>query len=170
MAEWRIEPLARDHDRQNFACGHESLDDFLKTRAGQHQRKRMSRTYVAVRPDERRVFGYYSLAVQHIEPGDLPPATAKKLPRHPVPAALLARLAVDSSAQGRGLGAVLVRNALTRCLTLADQVGLFAVVVDAIDDPAADFYARIGFLPLGGGARRLFLPIETLEKGLGKGR
>ena len=165
MADWRIEPLGRDHDRQAFACGHESLDEFLKARAGQHQRKRMSRTYVAVRPGERRVLGYYSLAVQHVEPGDLPAALARKLPRHPIPAALLARLAVDSSTQGQGLGAALLRNALTRCVGLADQIGLFAVVVDAIDAAAARFYTRFGFLPLGGDARRLYLPVETIEKG-----
>ena len=168
MVRWLVQPLRPDHDRSAFACGQDPLDDFLKARAGQYARRDLARTYVAVRVDEVEVLGYYSLAAGGIDLGQLPAALAKKLPRHPIPAILLARLAVDSTVQGQGLGGFILKDALIRCYRLADQIGIFAVVVDAIDEAAVSFYGRFGFTPLTGDPRRLCLPIDSIEKGLGR--
>src|SRR5947209_12357325 len=90
--EWRIEPLDRSHERGEFCCGTTSLDTFLHSLVSQYERRKLGRTYVAVRPGEKRVFGYYTLAAGSLSFQHLPAKVAKKLPKHPVPVALLARL------------------------------------------------------------------------------
>src|SRR5438067_13740084 len=97
MAEWLITALTTDHDRSQFSCGQPSLDRFLKESARQNQDKDVSRTFVLVRQGEARVYGYYTLAAGQIERESLPPKVSKKLPRYPVPVAVLGRLAVDQS-------------------------------------------------------------------------
>jgi GNAT superfamily N-acetyltransferase len=167
VADWRIEGLERAHDRAAFSCGKPPLDQFIQRLVGQYEKRNLGRTYVAVRSGEKRVIGYYTLAAGSIAFQNLPEPTARKLPRHPAPVILLARLAVDGSAQGQGLGAALLIDALSRCLTIADKVGVHAVDVDAIDEQAADFYARFGFSPLPDDALHLFLPIATIRDGFG---
>jgi GNAT superfamily N-acetyltransferase len=167
MADWVIEPLARDHIRDGFDCGKPSLTEFLHTLAGQYERRGAGRTYVALPMGQRVVVGYYTLAASSIELGRLPPKVSKKLPRHPVPAILLGRLAVDRTAQGRGLGAHLLIDAATRCARTAGDIGVFALATTAIDDEAARFYTRFGFIPLEDDPRYLYLPVETIQKLLG---
>src|SRR5438128_11950451 len=105
MDEWLIEPFDRAHERDAFASGKEPLDQFLRSFVGQYERRNLGRTYVAVRPGQKKVFGYYTLSSGAISIHVLPGRAAKKLPRHAVPAALLGRLAVDRAERGRGLGA-----------------------------------------------------------------
>jgi GNAT superfamily N-acetyltransferase len=167
VVDWRIERLERGHDRAGFSCGKPPLDQFIQRLVGQYEKRNLGRTYVAVRPGEMRVIGYYTLASGSIAFQKLPEPTARKLPRHPAPVILLARLAVDLSAQGRGLGAALLIDALSRCLTIADKVGVHEVEVDAIDERASDFYARFGFSPLPDDALHLFLPTATIRDALG---
>ncbi len=116
MDDWRIELLDPTHDRSGFRCGKPSLDEFLRSLVSQYEKRRLGRTYVAVLPNDRRVYGYYTLAAGSALIQHLPPKAARKLPKHPVPVALLGRLAVDQAAQGRGLGARLLIDALRRCL------------------------------------------------------
>jgi GNAT superfamily N-acetyltransferase len=168
MDEWQIEPFDRSHDRGEFSCGKAPLDDFLRTLAGQYERKKYGRTYFAVRPGEKRVFGYYTLASGAVPFQHLPPKAAKKLPKHPVPVALLGRLAVDQAAQGQGLGAILLRDALRRCLALSRALGIYAIEVDAIDESAKRFYEKFGFVPLLDRDHHLHLPLTTLEGVLGE--
>jgi predicted N-acetyltransferase YhbS len=108
------------------------------------------------------VLGYYTLASSAIVVGGLPKELAKKLPKHPVPVVLLARLALDRSMNGRGMGAFLLRDALTRSLDLTEDLGIHAVVVDALDSAAKAFYKRFGFLALTDTEMRFFLPIGTI--------
>ena len=168
MADWRIERLNRTHERGEFCCGKAPLDEFLRSLVSQYEKRNLGRTYVAVAEGEKRVYGYYTLASSAVPFAHVPPKTARKLPRHPVPVALLARLAVDQAAQGKGLGAELLMDALRRCRGLAAALGIFAVEVLAIDDEARRFYEKYGFTPLLDDERHLYLPKKTLETALGE--
>jgi GNAT superfamily N-acetyltransferase len=167
MSEWSVEALDRSHERGEFACGKVPLDNFLHSLVSQYEKRRLGRTYVVVRPGEKRILGYYTLASGAISFETLPQPAAKKLPRHPVPVILLARLALDQSVQGQGLGGFLMADALRRCLSLAEQLGVYAVEVDAIDGQAKAFYERYGFVALEDNPLHLFLPISTVEGGFG---
>jgi GNAT superfamily N-acetyltransferase len=156
--------LDRTHERAEFSCGKGPLDYFLRSLVSQYEKRRLGRTYVVVRPGEKRVLGYYTLASGAVSFETLPDEAAKKLPRHPVPVILLARLAVDQCAQGQGLGGFLLVDALRRSMHLAEQLGVHAVQVDAIDEDARAFYQRFGFLPLRDNALHLYLPIATVEQ------
>jgi GNAT superfamily N-acetyltransferase len=170
MAEWQIEPLNRAHRREEFCCGKTPLDDFLRSRVTQYEKRRLGRTYVAVRPGEKRILGYYTLASAALALPAIPPAAAKKLPRHAVPAALLARLAVDQSVQGKGLGKELLVDAMKRSLDLSARIGIHAVAVEAIDDSAKKWYLKYGFLQLLDHEMHLYLPLASIEAALQGGQ
>ena len=163
MADWRIERLDRSHARGEFCCGKAPLDEFLRSLVSQYEKRSLGRTYVAVKEGEKKVYGYYTLASSAVPFANLPTKIARKLPRHPLPVALLARLAVDQAAQGRGLGSELLMDALRRCLELSGRLGIFAVEVLAIDDEARKFYLKYGFTPLADDERHLYLSIKTIE-------
>lgn len=161
MTGWRIRTLDNEVDRTTFSCGQASLDRFLKESARQNQDKGASRTFVLLRDGEVRVFGYYTLAAGQVNTTDLPPKVAKKLPKYPVPVAMLGRLAVDSSVQGLRLGEMLLVDAIRRTLGASEAVGMFALVVDALDDRAAQFYTHYGFERFPDRQDRLFLPLDV---------
>lgn len=169
MPAWTIQRLAKGHDRSSFDCGKPPLSEWIQRYAGQYEKRDLARTYVAVRPGESCVLGYYALANCHLRHDVLPPARSKGLPgRLDVPAALLGRLAVDRSVQGQGLGDVLLIDALRRVQHLADQIGILAVVVEAIDDQAQGYYRHKGFEELLDDPRHLFLPMGVVRQlGLG---
>ncbi len=167
MAEWQIEPLGRDHFRGAFSCGKPPLDDFIRRLVSQYEKRNLGRTYVAVQSGEKRVCGYYTLASGAVAFEKLPEASARKLPKHPVPVVLLARLAVDQTVQGQRLGEALLVDALSRCLQLADKLGIYAIQVDAIDQQARAFYEKYGFVPLLDNELHLFLPVSTIREGMG---
>ena len=163
MADWQIERLERGHVRDAFSCGKPPLDEFIHRLVSQYEKRNLGRTYVAVRPGEKQVLGYYTLASGSIPFQNIPEPSARKLPRHPVPVILLARLAVDQSVQGQGWGEGLLIDALQRGLGLADTLGIHAVEVDAIDQQAKAFYEKYGFVPLLDNEFHLFLPIATIQ-------
>ena len=167
MAGFVIEPLGSSHDRGGFSCGVESLDRYFKQQATQDIRRRASACFVAVDEDEAvgRIAGYYTLAAGGVPLNDLPEELARKLPRYPsVPVARLGRLAVDRAYHGRKLGAALLWDAGLRALR--SEVVAFALVVDAIDEAAANFYRHHGFVPLSGHALPLALPLATFARAL----
>jgi predicted GNAT family N-acyltransferase len=164
MAEWEIQPLNRSHDRTTFASGNDSLDDWLKNRAGQWDRKQLSRCYVAVRSAEARVLGYYAISSHHVSYESLPADQAKGLPRIDIPVVLLGRLAVDHSVRGQGLGRLLLVDALRRAEYAAELLGIRAVEVDASDPIARQFYLKYGFASLTDDLDHLFLPMSTIQK------
>lgn len=150
----RIEPLSDRHDRGAFACGVEALDRYLQRQAGQDLRRGIASVYVAVEAERpRRVLGYFTLSATVIAPGDLPVELARRLPRQPVPAALIGRLAVDRNIARRGLGSVLLADAIQRAMVAAKNVAMWAIAVDPIDDAARQFYSAFGFRTLEGSAR-----------------
>lgn len=161
-SEFVIEALNRSHNRTAFNCGIESLDGYLKCQANQDIKRRVSRLFVArSRQDKTRVLGYYTLSTLSIDLSILPEKVAKKLPRHPIPAALIGRLAVDLSAQGQGIGKMLLSNAIKRTLAVSDDIAIYALVVDAINQEAEFFYKRYGFSRLAHSGSRLFLPLKS---------
>jgi len=159
-----IQPLGVQHDRQAFVCGIVALDAYLHKQAGQDVKRRVSRVFVATEDAAAcRIAGYYTLSSLSIDLGQLPDALARKLPRHPIPAALLGRLAVAQTAQGRGIGKMLLADALKRTLMVSEQIGIHALVVDAIDERAQTFYQRFGFAPMASASRRrLYLPLKSI--------
>jgi GNAT superfamily N-acetyltransferase len=162
---WEVVPYTRQHDRTGFDCSKEPLNRFLHQQVTQYEKRNLGRTYVLVEPGQTRVLGYYTLAASQVSLDDLPEDQAKKLSRHPVPVILLGRLAVDQSLQGQGAGKMLLHDALQRCVSVAEQIGSFAVFVEAIDDEAAKFYQRYGFQPFREQPLKLFLSISTLQQG-----
>jgi GNAT superfamily N-acetyltransferase len=165
MMAWRVEPLRRDHDRAQFGCGEPALDEYLTRFARQNQESGVTRTFVAVSDAEpARVLGYYSLAVGAIEKANLPPAAARRFPNFPLPVARLARLAVDCSQQGKGLGEDLLLDALSRSLRVADDIGIAAVLIDAKHERAKAFYARYEFDALPDHPLTLWLSLPALRR------
>jgi predicted GNAT family N-acyltransferase len=157
----RIVLLDAQHDRGGFTCGVESLDRYVKTQAGQDVRRKANAVFVLTTIAEpARILGYYTLCAMGVAHGDVPEAARKHIPRYPlVSATLIGRLAVATTHQGQRLGAVLLADALHCAFNSARTVGSSMVVVDALDDRAAGFYAAHGFVRLPG-SMRLVLPMQ----------
>jgi GNAT superfamily N-acetyltransferase len=160
----KIEPLSEHHDRRTFSCGEAELDDYFRRRAGQDERRNVARVFVAV-SDDIGVAGFYSLSTCAINPGQLPEQIARKLPHYDtIPAALIGRLARDLPARGQGVGELLVADAIKRVLRVDRSMAIWAILVDAKNRRAADFYQRIGFTAFPSRPSRLFLPTATARK------
>ena len=160
-------PIRPEDDVSRFDCGRSSLDDFLRRRAVRNE-GRASRTYVvraAAGADDWAVVAYYALAAGAARLAEMPKALTRNMP-DPMPLMILGRLAVDRRHKGRGLGRAMLKEALQRALEASRLVGARALVVHAIDDEAAAFYARYGFQPFPAGGRTLWLPMETIAAAL----
>ena len=160
----RIEPLGPQHDRAAFACGEPALDTYLQRQASQDVRRRVAQVFVAIGDAPDQIAGYYTLSAASFQKEELPPAQAKRLPHYPVTAAVLGRLAIDVAQQGRGLGELLLLDAVHRVVRASEAMAVYAVVVDAKNERAKHFYERYGFLSFASDRRRLFLPLETFRK------
>jgi len=143
-----IEPLSAAHDREAFDCGEAALSDYLRRYARQDETRGVGRTFVAVPEGERRVVGFYTLCAGSVSFSDVPEHLRERLPRYPIPVALLARLATCRSVQGQGLGEALLFDALARIVRIADELGVVAVEVQAKDDKVRGFYLKYGLWPL----------------------
>lgn len=165
--DWREEPIAARHDRKSFDCGTPDLNDYLDRYARQNHRRGGAKTFVAVSADEpKRILGYYTLSPGAIEFARVPEAVRSGLGRYEVPVFRLARLAVDASVQGRGLGGQLLMAAGQRCLAVAAEVGGVALAIDAKDDRAARWYEGFGALALLDSPRQLVLPLATIAEAI----
>jgi GNAT superfamily N-acetyltransferase len=151
--------LSRDHDRNGFRCGVEALDRYLREFAFQDIKRRVAGCFVML-DDADEIAGFYTLAATSVPLNLLPKAVTKKLPRYPVlPAMLIGRLAVAMKRQGQGLGRALIADAIIR--TEGFRIGAYALIVDAKDERACDFYAANGFASIPDEAQRMFLPMAT---------
>ncbi len=163
-SRWFIERISKTHERDSFDCGNGRLNDFLESFAQEHDRKEISRTYVAVRPGDPAIKGYYTVRNRHVEIRDLPEEVKRGLPRYPVPVVHLARLAVSEDAQGSGLGACLLVSALQLALAVSGKIDAHAVEVVAKDDRARTFYEKYGFKGLPQDRLYLYLPMPVLKR------
>lgn len=164
MALSAPEPITVAHDVSQFSCGKPALDHWLKTRALSNQQKGF--TAVLVVHDAGRVVGYYGLAPTAVVPSVMPRSIRTGQPPDPVPSLLLGQLATDEAWGGQGIGTGLVKHALQRCVQAAALIGGRALVVNAIDDEAAWFWQRRGFLPSGDDPLVLFRSVADIAASL----
>jgi len=157
-------PLTAAHDFQQFSCGKVALDDWLHLRALKAE-ARSARTYVTCVGDTSVVAGYYSFAAGGVRMDEIPKKMRRNMPQI-VPVTILARLAVDARYRGMGIGKGLLKDGLRRALQASQIVGSTAVLVHAIDDEAAAYYAGFGFQEFPDASRTLFLPMHTIAAAL----
>lgn len=157
-----VEKIRFDHDTESFQCGYPELERFLKRYAVVNQKAGTAQTYVVCRGN--RVVGYYSLAAGSMAHQDVPERIGQGLARHRVPLMILARLAVDSREQGKGLGAALLKDAMLRTLHAADILGIRAILVHAKDDNAKLFYERFNFRPSPTDPHHLYCLVKDIKR------
>jgi GNAT superfamily N-acetyltransferase len=149
------------HERASFTCGVESLDQYFRSRARQDRDKYAAAVFVMA--EGPSVIGYYTLSSYTINPGELPDGLVRKLPRYPnLPATLIGRLAVDERYHGKGFGEELLLDALQRCFATTSEVGSLAVVVEAENKNAIQFYQCYGFIQFPDHEDKLFLLMPTV--------
>jgi GNAT superfamily N-acetyltransferase len=157
-----VVPLGAGHDRLNFNCGNASLDQYLGQQAGQDNRRDLARVWVAVGDDNpATILGYFTLSATSVSREGFPEDLGKRLPKYPIPAALIGRLAIDRSHAGMGLGGALLGRAIAMLLGACRTIALTVVVVDPIDGRTAAFYRRFGFTAFGSAQGRMFLTIAA---------
>ncbi len=162
--DWQIQGLARSHRRDAFDCGSEDLNTYIRKYAWQNSKHDVCRVFVATYPEEELIRGFYTLSSSSVGHQDLPEDARKRLPRYPIPTALIGRLAVDHSAQGRGLGRELLMDGLYRVVRASEELGIHAIEVDAKDSKAQAFYAKYGFASLLDEPRHMFLSLKAAKK------
>ncbi|MDO9010930.1 MAG: GNAT family N-acetyltransferase [Gallionella sp.] len=161
----QVIPFNASVRRDTFDCGEPALNHYLQHLAGQHSRKNVSRTFIALTRDT--LAGFYSLSMAESQLAELPDQTRHKLPRqYPVPVARLSRLAVDKTFQGQRIGEILLMNALARCARIAGEIGTVGVIVDAKHDRAQRFYLKYGFTPYTTKPLTLFIPMRMVMQSL----
>jgi len=162
--EYTIEPWSGDlRDlRGSFDCGAKDLNSWLKRQASQDISKRACALFAALNPEKDRIAGFYTLAMYSVNLPDIPPEIHKKLPKYPlVPAFLLGRLAVDLNFRGKGVGELLLLDAMKR--SLDNEIAWWAMIVHSKEE-SRSFYLRYGFCSFDDEKYRLFLPHETIRK------
>ena len=164
-SNWTVEPLSARHDRAAFDCGVQDLNVYLQRFARQNQSTGISQHFVAVeQAGSPQILGYYALSAGAVDFDEVPDALKKRLPRYPIPVAHIGRLAVDRHSAGHGLGSWLLIDALARTVRVAEQLGIHAVEVVAINHKARRFCQKYGFQSLRDDPRHLYLPISVVRK------
>jgi GNAT superfamily N-acetyltransferase len=164
------EALTKADVDAGFDCGEPALDEYFRRHALGNSERGIGRAFVLRSPDGDGmlppIIGFYTLSMAHLERESLPDVHRKKLPRYPMPVALIGRLAVDRKAQGAGFGRALLRDAIDRVVNVSSAIGCLGLIVDAKNEAAETFYRGNGFLPVGsssGWPRRLFRAIDSLR-------
>lgn len=159
------EPLDPKHNRNDFSCGKELLDNYFWRQAKQDVKRKLSACFVAVDKETDKITGYYTLSSSSISNDLIPDSFKKKLPKSysSIPTILLGRLAIDMDFQGKGIGRILLIDSLKRCSETSDTVGTFAVIVDPLDDEAERFYEKYGFIKLPDSGKML-IPMKTIKE------
>jgi GNAT superfamily N-acetyltransferase len=167
LPDWREEPIAKNHDRSSFDCGEPALNEFLRRHARQSHDKGATKTFLAIsNSDDKTILGFYSLCPASLAYLRAPDVVRQGLARHDVPVFRLARLGVNRTVQGHGLGGQLLLAAGRRCLRVATEVGGVALLIDAKSERAANWYASYGAVPLADAPLSLVLPLATIQAAL----
>ena len=159
-----FELLSRHHDRKGFDCGTPSLNDFLVRQAKQNADRNVGVTHVAVeKTGNAKILAYYTLVTRVVDTSVVP---SKKLPSGEIGVVLLGRLAVDLSMQGKGLGRHCVTRAILQVERAARDIGIHALVLDAKDERAQNWYLGLnfGFEVLIDDPNHLFLSVSTIRQ------
>ena len=163
VASLSFAPLG-DHDLTGFSCGQPDLDRYLRTQARQDAKRRVAAPFVMTNSGGQ-ILGYYTLSAYGVRLTELPDSLVAKLPKYPLlPATLLGRLAISQAHRGQKLGRLLLMDALWRSWKNSSEIASVAVVAEAIDDSARQFYVHHEFLPLAGQPNRLFIAMSTLDE------
>lgn len=159
------EVLNKSHVCDDFTCGEELLDNYLKRQASQDVRKKLAACFVLIKKETNVIQGYYTLSNNSIPQELIPEDFKKHFPKsyHSIPATLLGRLAVDKNFMGQGIGELLLVDALKKSYEISKVIGSYAVVTDPINEKAENFYLKYGFqkLPDSG---KMFLPMKTISQ------
>lgn len=156
---------SKKHQRENFDCGIESLNKYIKKVASQDLKRKAATVFVLIDSIEPNVIAYYTLSSFSLELAEIEPIWAKKLPRYPLlPATMLGRLAVDQKYRGKGLGQLMLVDAMKKSYQASQQIASVALLVEAIDERAVEFYQKFGFMDFQSSRQRLYLPMKTIEK------
>ena len=160
-----IELLDKKHHLSDFDCGKDLLNNYLKNQAGQDIKRKLSACFVLAEKESNGIQGYYTLSNNSIPLSCFPEKIKKKLPGSydSIPTTLLGRLAIDKNCQGKGLGKILLIDALKRSYEISKEIGSFAVVVDPIDKEAGLFYEKYDFIKLPD-SEKMFIAIRTLKE------
>ena len=164
MTLYVIRAFDRAVDTASFRCGQLALEAYIHRYASQDVRRNVARVFIATpENDTQRVAGFFTLSAGSVSCAEVPASLAKKLPRYPVPNALVGRLAVATDFQKQGLGAILLADACQKVVRVNETVAVAGIVVDAKDAVAASFYQHFGFLPMPGQPQRLLLPVTAIR-------
>jgi GNAT superfamily N-acetyltransferase len=158
---YRIQTFDKTFETNQFCCGSQDLDNYIRRYASQDMKRNLTRVFVATPQNSNTLAGFFTLSAGSVNCSDLPVELAKKIPRYPIPIALLGRLAVDKSFQGKGLGSILLAEACQKVAQANTVLAIAGIMVDAKDQISASFYQHFGFQPLPENAERLFLPINV---------
>ena len=161
MSKYLIIPFNRTYTRDNFNCGIEELNQYLKKYASQDIKRRIAQIFIILPSNSEEIIGFYSLSASAISVSSLPEKIKKKLPKYPVPVSLLGRLAVDLNYQRQGIGGLLLADAIKRVVKASEIIAIYALVVSAKNETAKNFYLRYGFIELLDSNNHLFLPLKT---------
>lgn len=161
---YQIRSLDATVDKTSFQCGSEPLNEYIRRYASQDVRKNVTRVFVATpENDPQNLAGFFTLSAGSVSCSSLPEALARKLPRYPIPVALIGRLAVDNQFQGKGLGSILLADACHKISQASAVPAVAGIIVDAKDQKAISFYEHFGFISLPGQADRLLLPASAFQ-------
>ena len=167
VSAWHEEAIAKAHDRKAFDCGDDALNTFLLRFARQGHEQNAVKTFCAIADDTpNKVLGFYSITPASVAHDAVPPAMTKGLARHRIPGFLLARLAVDKTVAGRGLGGQLLLAAALRCLRVTAEVGGVLMIIEAKNERVAQWYAGFGAEPLADQSLTLVAPLATFAAAL----
>ena len=160
-----IELLDKKHNRNDFDCGKELLNNYLKNQAGQDIKRKLSACFVLIEEETNNIQGYYTLSNNSIPLSSFPEQIKKKLPESyvSVPTTLLGRLVIDKNCQGKGFGRILLIDALKRSYPISKEIGSIAVVVDPIDREAELFYEKYDFIKLPD-SEKMLIATKTLKE------
>lgn len=160
-----IKILESKHNKKDFDCGKDLLNTYLKNQAGQDIKRKLSGCFVLLDNATDTICGYYTLSNNSIPLSSLPNEIQKKLPKSytSIPTTLLGRLAIDLKFQGKGIGKILLVDALKRSYEISKEIGSYAIVVDPIDEDAVKFYQKYDFIPLPDSGK-MFITINTLKQ------
>lgn len=159
------EPLDSKHNRNDFSCGKDLLDNYFWRQAKQDVKRKLLACFVLLDKETEKISGYYTLSSNSITNDLVPDSFKKKLPKSylAIPTILLGRLAIDKKFQGNGIGKILLMDSLKRCFDTSDSIDAFAVIVDPLDKDAERYYSKYGFIKLPDSGK-MFLSMKTIKE------